>query len=669
LCPPFLRRLKMWSLSHFLQGPTQMCGIAGIIGRLDEPNRTALKRMSDAMVHRGPNASGTWISAPDARGWGALLAHRRLSILDLSPAGAQPMIDPVTGHVMVFNGEIYNFGDLRRRLEAEGEEFQSTGDTAVMLRAVGLHGPSAVSWLRGMFAFACWDPKRCRLLLARDPLGIKPLYLARSIAPHSGWSVAFASEVRALLASGLLGTPRLDPQAVASGVWNGFVVGPGTAVRNVDLLWPGRLLEIDSRGKLIREEDFWRIPSSAPVPTMDEESLAAILDEGLRLHLASDVPLAVFLSGGVDSSVVANLAQRAAQNPIHTFTLAFEEQELNEGPIARRIAAAIGTQHNEVVLTEGHFVENLDAALNSLDQPTFDGLNAYYMSQAIRTAGFTVALSGTGGDELFGGYTTYRDLPALRRWSRVAGWIPRDLQVAAANLATWPLRHSGGALPPQTRWAKLPEMIRHSDDLLALYQLAYALFLPGFQHELLAPDFAQALADGLSPAMRKRIIGETRDRTPLSAISVMEQRLFLGERLLRDNDVASMASSLEQRVPLVDQVVFESVDRLPDRARYQPLGRKAILRRIGLRGLDPGLFERAKSGFVLPFDRWIRRGLKNLMDQTLRDPQAVAPAGLDPAAVGRLWRAFLEGAPGMYWSRVWSVYVFIRWCHRNRVFR
>ena len=646
-----------------------MCGIAGIIGRLDDLNRAALERMNDAMVHRGPDASGTWVSAPDARGWGALLAHRRLSILDLSPAGAQPMVDPVTGHVIVFNGEIYNFRELRRRLEAEGQELQSTGDTAVMLRALGLHGPEAVGWLRGMFAFACWDPKERRLLLARDPLGIKPLYLARSSDPDAGWSLAFASELRALLASGLLGAPRLDPQAVASSVWNGFVIGPGTAVKGVDLLWPGRLLEFDGEGKEVRQQDFWRIPDRAPDPIADEDSLAAILEEGLRLHLASDVPLAVLLSGGVDSSAVANLAQLAAQSPIHTFTLAFEEEELNEGPIARRIAAAIGTQHHEVVLTEARFVENLEAALDSLDQPTFDGLNAYYISRAIRAAGFTVALSGTGGDELFGGYTSYRDLPVLHRWSRRVAWVPRSLQIAVARLATWPLRRSGGTMPPQTRWAKLPEMVRHGDDLLALYQLAYALFLPGFQHELLAPSFAEALADGLPAAMRQRIIAESRGRTPLSAISVMEQRLFLGERLLRDNDVASMACSLEQRVPLVDQVLLESVDRLPDHARYQPLGQKAVLRRIGLRGLDPALFERPKSGFVLPFDRWIRRGLKDAMDQTLRDPQAIAPVGLDPVAVGRLWRAFLDGAPGMYWSRIWSVYVFIRWCHRNRVFR
>jgi asparagine synthase (glutamine-hydrolysing) len=646
---------------------TPMCGIAGIIGRVSEPNRLALKRMSDAMVHRGPDAQGLWESPPDARGWGALLAHRRLSILDLSPAGAQPMIDPVTGQVIVFNGEIYNYVELRERLVAEGQRFESTGDTAVMLRALGTHGHDALPWLRGMFAFALWDPARRALLLARDPLGIKPLYLARSRDPAAGWSLAFASELRALLASGLLGTPHLDPAAVASVVWNGFVAGPGTAVEGVELLWPGRALELDARGAEVRAEDFWTIPAAPAGPAMDEERLGALLEDGLRLHLASDVPLAVFLSGGIDSSAVANLAQRAARTPIHTFTLAFEEQELNEGPAARRIAAAIGTRHQEVVLTEGHFVEHLEAAVGSIDQPTFDGVNSFYMSHAIRAAGFTVALAGTGGDELFGGYSSYRDLPVLHRLSRQVRWLPRELLVAAASLGTTGLRRSGGAIPPQTRWAKLPEMVRRGDDLQALYQLAYALFLPGFQGELLAPRAADALVDGLPRAMHDRLAAETRARTPLSAIAVLEQRLFLGERLLRDNDVASMAASLEQRVPLVDQVLFEGVDRLPDADRFRPIGRKAILRRIGLRGLDPALFERPKSGFVLPFDRWIRRGLRKAIDETLRDPLAAKAAGLDPEAVRRLWQAFLDGAPGVYWSRVWAVYVLLAWCQRHSV--
>ncbi len=646
-----------------------MCGIAGIIGKVDEANREALRRMSAAMVHRGPDGSGTWESAPDGGGWGALLAHRRLAILDLSPAGAQPMVDPVSGHAIVFNGEIYNFHELRERLGARAADLRSTGDTAVMLRSLALHGRDALPWLRGMFAFAAWDPASRTLLLARDPLGIKPLYLARRRDPGGNWALAFASELRALLASGLLGTPRLDPRAVASVAWNGFVVGPGTAVEGVELLEPGRLLEVDGRGAPREERDFWTIPGAAPEPPEDEAGLARVLEEGLRLHLASDVPLAVFLSGGVDSSAVANLAQRAACAPVHTFTLAFEEQELNEGPAARRIAAAIGTHHREVVLTEGHFVSRLEAAVDGLDQPTFDGLNAYYMSLAIREAGFTVALVGTGGDELFGGYSSFRDLPVLHRWLRPLRRLPRRLPVAAARLATAGLRRSGGAVPPQTRWAKLPDMMARGDDLLGLYQMAYALFLPGFQRELLGSEVAGALVDGLPPLQRARLAAETRRRAPLAAISVMEQRLFLGERLLRDNDAASMAASIEQRVPLVDQLLFEAVDRLPDAARYRPVGKKGILRRIGLRGLDPALFDRPKSGFVLPFDRWIRAGLRAEMDRTLRDAQAVAAAGLEPAAVARLWRAFLDGAPGLYWSRVWALYVLVRWCHRHRVFR
>src|SRR5713226_197522 len=641
-----------------------MCGIAGIIGRIGDRNRAALQRMSAAMVHRGPDGQGTWESPPDSRGVGALLAHRRLAILDLSPAGAQPVVDPASGHVIVFNGEIYNFRELRDRLVASGQTFQSTGDTAVMLRALGTQGPDAIASLRGMFALASWDPQRRQLLLALDPLGIKPLYVARCPYPSGEWSLAFASEVRALLASGLLPNPRLRPEAAASMVWNGFIVGPQTAVEGVESLWPGQLRVYGGSGKEEMARDFWTVPPPA-TDSMDEHRLSSILEECLRIHLISDVPLGVFLSGGVDSSAVANLAQKANRGPIHTFTLAFEEPEYNEGPIARRIAEGIGTSHREVVLAERQVVSQLDKALDSLDQPTFDGLNSYYMSHAVREAGFTVALVGTGGDELFGGYTSVRDLPRLHRWSRRLRWVPRGALASAARLAMATLRRSNGAIAPQTRWAKLPDMLRRGDDLIALYQLAHALFLPDFQRALLPSD--GALVDGLPPAARARLEGETRARSPLSAISVLEQRLFLGERLLRDGDAASMAVSLEQRVPLVDQTLFETVDRLDDATRYKPIGRKAELRRIGLRGLDPALFERPKSGFVLPFDRWIRRGLRKTMDETLRDPQAVRAAGLAPEAVGRLWRAFLDGAPGMYWSRVWGLFVLVHWCRRNRV--
>ncbi len=645
-----------------------MCGIAGIIGRIGDRNRAALQRMSAAMVHRGPDGQGTWESPPDSRGVGALLAHRRLAILDLSPAGAQPMVDPVSGHVIVFNGEIYNFRELRDRLVASGQTFQSTGDTAVMLRALGTQGPDAIASLRGMFALASWDPQRRQLLLARDPLGIKPLYVARCPYPSGEWSLAFASEVRALLASGLLPNPRLRPEAAASMVWNGFIVGPQTAVEGVESLWPGQLRVYGGSGKEEVARDFWTVPPPA-TDSMDEHRLSSILEECLRIHLISDVPLGVFLSGGVDSSAVANLAQKANRGPIHTFTLAFEEPEYNEGPIARRIAEGIGTSHREVVLTERQVVSQLDKALDSLDQPTFDGLNSYYMSHAVREAGFTVALVGTGGDELFGGYTSFRDLPQLQRWSQRLRWVPRGAVQAGARLLASTLQRTNGAIRPQTRWAKLPDMVRRGDDLIGLYQLAYALFLPDFQRALVTAEVDGTLVDGLPAALRARLEQETHARSPLSAISLLEQRVFLGERLLRDNDAASMAASIEQRLPLVDQVLFEAVSRLPDAARYHPLLQKAVLRRIGLRGLDPGLFDRPKSGFVLPFDRWIRRGLSKAIDQTLRDPGAVTAAGLNPAAVRQLWQAFLDGAPGLYWSRIWAIYVLVRWCLRHGVRR
>src|SRR5438128_5047172 len=644
-----------------------MCGIAGIIGRIGDRNRAALKRMSDAMIHRGPDDQGAWESPPDSRGFGALLAHRRLAILDLSPAGAQPMVDPVSGHVIVYNGEICNFQELRERLSASGQTFASSGDTAVLVRALGLQGADAVASLRGMFAFASWDPQRRQLLLARDPLGMKPLYVACSGDPSADWSLAFASEVRSLLASGLLGKPRLRPEAAASVVWNGFVAGPYTAVEGIESLWPGELRVYGAGGKQELARDFWTVRQPG-ADAMDEERLSSILEECLRLHLISDVPLGVFLSGGVDSSAVANLAQKATRAPIHTFTLAFEEPEYNEGPIARQIAQGIGTQHREVVLTEERVAGQLDKALDGLDQPTFDGLNSYYMSYAVRQAGFTVALVETGGDELFGGYTSFRDLPRLHSWFRRLRWMPRGTVEAGARLiASATRRSNGGAIPPQIRWAKLPDMLRRGDDLIALYQLAYALFLPDFQRALIPSD--GALVDGLPGKLRARLEQEIRERSPLSAISVLEQRLFLGERLLRDNDAASMAASIEQRLPLVDQVLVEAVSELPDGPRYQPLRQKAALRRIGLRGLDGALFDRPKSGFVLPFDRWIRRGLSERIDQTLRDPAAVGAAGLRPAVVRRLRDAFLGGARGLYWSRVWAVYVLVRWCLRNEVHR
>ena len=364
-----------------------MCGIAGIVGRVSPAHRAALDRMNAAMAHRGPDGVGVWVSPPDADGFGCLLGHRRLAILDLSSAGDQPMLDSSGGgsRVIVYNGEIYNFIDLRRELEQAGERFTSSGDTAVMLRLLALHGPEAVTRLRGMFAFALWDNDARRLVLARDPLGIKPLYVCRNPDPQGEWSLVFASEVRTILASGLLARPRLDRRAVAAVLWNGFVPGPITAVEGIESLGAGQLWLCDRSAEPLRRR-YWTMPRPQDQAPIDEAELRAIVHDSVARHLVADVPLGVFLSGGIDSSAVAALAQRANGAPVHTFTLAFDDAELNEGEFARVVATAIGTEHREIRLTEAQFASSLDTAIDTLDQPTFDGLNSYYISRAVREA-------------------------------------------------------------------------------------------------------------------------------------------------------------------------------------------------------------------------------------------------------------------------------------------
>jgi asparagine synthase (glutamine-hydrolysing) len=646
-----------------------MCGIAGIIGRITETNRQAVRQMSSAIAHRGPDGENFFETAPDNRGNGVFFAHRRLSILDLSDAASQPMTDPVTGqHTLIFNGEIYNYVELRERLKSQGQSVRSSGDTEVTLRLLSLGGLKAVGDLRGMFAFALWDNLTSQVLLARDPMGIKPLYICRNPDRSDAreWSLLFASEVRAILASGLLKTPRLNPAAIASFVWNGFVPGPNTIIDGIDLLPAARAVMFDLSGREQVNDIIWHMPGVNAPKNSNAAEVRSALHESVHLHLASDVPLGVFLSGGIDSSSVANIAAKTSKSEIVTFTLAFEEREYDEGPFAREIAKAIGTRHKEVLFTEQHFLSSLDQALESIDQPSFDGLNSFYISQAVREAGVKVALVGSGGDELFGGYKSFRDLPRLQAIAKALGWLPKNGRIAIAQAIARLADRKSGGIGAQVRWAKLPSMMANADDLLQIYQLAYALFVPDFYSKILDVP-APGVASGLPDLLRRDLEDEIAGRTALSALGILEQRLFLGERLLRDTDVASMAVSLETRLPLVDSKVTDVVARLPDDVRYAPLGRKQLLRDVGLEGLDPSLFERPKRGFQMPFDRWIRQRLGTQMDNVMRDSELCYSVGLDGDAVRLLWHAFQGGGKGLYWSRVWAIYVLLRWCERHAV--
>lgn len=596
-----------------------------------------------------------------------MLAHRRLSILDLSETANQPMCDRERGQVIAYNGEVYNFKDLRQQLEAQGSHFVSSGDTEVVLRWLALRGPDSLSRLRGMFAIALWIPEQGRLLLARDPLGIKPLYYCKNPAgaDADGWTLMFASEVRALLAARLLDKPSLDPTAVASVLWNGFVMGPGSAVRGVRSIGPGEYRIFDVAGRERTQKRYWSIPNATR--RQQAADVVESLRDSVRVHQVSDVPLGVFLSAGIDSSSVANLAHRTSSEDVRTFTLAFEEEAYDEGRHARRIARAIGTKHTEIMLTESDFIGGLERALGSLDQPSFDGLNSYYISRSVRDAGLKVALIGTGGDELFGGYTSFRD---LSRWARLAPMmklVHPALRSMFARGVTRIAHGKPGRVPPQLRWAKLEAMFESPNDLLRSYQLSYALFLPEFHEALLGAPVEPAMVDGLPRSMSDALRAEIAGRSCLSAISALELRCFLAERLLRDTDAASMAVSLEVRLPLVDTVVMQAVAGVPDDQRYHPLGQKRLLRRAGLEGLHPDLFKRKKTGFVLPFSRWIRSELGSVMEERLRDESLLERAGLNPAAVTALWEAFQAGAPGIYWSRVWVLFALLDWCSRYDV--
>lgn len=658
-----------------------MCGIAGAVGSLSrarsrdvaagERVAECVARVSDALRHRGPDGSGTWCTERRE----VVFAHRRLAIIDLSEGGAQPMVDAASGCAITYNGELYNFQELRRELESCGDRFISSSDTEVVLKAFVRWGLDAIPRLRGIFAMGIWDPRSRSVHLIRDQMGIKPLYwtIVRGGA-LGGETLLFASELRSLLASGVV--PRkLDPAGVASFLAQGFVVGPNTIVEGVKLL-PGASILTLSPGSGSEESNtlslkrYWELPASA-AGSKTEQDLHEVLANTVRTQLVSDAPLGIFLSGGIDSSAVAALASDAAPGAVHTFTIGFEDKGLDESRFAAAVAAAIGSRHTNVVLREDDFLEQLPDSMTAIDQPTFDAINTYFVSRAARNAGMTVALAGTGGDELFGGYRSFVELPKMMRGT---SWFPgRQLDgvmrgaAAAGGGIFWDILKKA---PPQTRWGKLMDVARGANDLLALYQVSYSLFTAETQQRLASSQVKSVQSQqvfGLPAAVADSWRGRVRDEELLHAISMLELSSFIGERLLRDTDAASMAVALEVRVPLLDHVLCETVAGLDPTLRFKPLLKKMALQRAGLSKLDPSLFDRPKSGFVLPIAGWTRRGLKSELDRTFSDVELIERVGLDAGTVRKLWRSYTSGGRGLHWTRVWSIYVLLAWCRTHEL--
>lgn len=648
-----------------------MCGIAGAVGIAQALSMDVVNRMTEAQYHRGPDDSGTQrIDAITGACW---LGSRRLAIIDLSPAGRMPMTDPTSGNSIVYNGEVHNFLALRRDLEAKGERFCSRTDTEVVLRLYSRHGLGCLEQLRGMFAWAIWDVARQELVLARDRAGEKPLYYVELPG-----AFLFASEVRALLASGLV-ERRIDRESLEVYLANGFLVSPGTIVRGVRSLMPGHWLRVSGIGRVVGGGCYWRPPrpargSASPKDEAGYEDTArTLLRDAVRLRAISDVPLGVFLSGGLDSSVIAALLSQEGAD-VRTLSIAFSEEKFDESRFARAVASHLGTAHTEALVTHQDFVHWLPQALQALDQPSFDGLNTFCVAKVAREAGLTVALSGIGADELFGGYPFVRTAPAVNMVARLV----RSSRLRPAFRAWTKRQAADAALSGYKKLADLavdewPAIGTVAGRRLASYEVAQLLFPSWSRAQLLACTPREAgtsqAGNGALPSALVDVVREDLAMLdPVGATSLLAWRLFLGERCLRDTDTMSMGVSLETRAPFTDHLFVEHLLRIPVSVRCRGAPSKAFEWQIFGNLLAPALPPRQKQGFTFPFALWLRRPeVAAMIRATLEDTRLLSYIGLNPQSVRLIWNGFTAQPSRIPWSRGWALYVLAQWCQCNGV--
>ena len=572
-----------------------MCGIAATFcyggGRVD---RDALFRSRACMEARGPDAAGYWEHDDGHIG----LAHRRLSIIDLTDRGAQPMANADGSLQVIFNGEIYNYQSLRDHLEAQGYRFQSDSDTEVLLHLYAEHGRNLVERLRGMYAFALYDDARQGLLMARDPYGIKPLYYG-----DDGGAVHLASQVQALRAHGALDTRSHPAGHVGFFLW-GHVPEPHTLYKGIQALPAGHTCWVDTKAGAEPPREFASVSGALRRAEQrtngrrahDEDPTAALRDallDSVRHHLIADVDVGLFLSAGLDSATLTALASEV-HDQVKTVTLGFEEfrgTNKNEVPGAERIAERYGTDHETVWVTRDDFAAAHDDLLDAMDQPSIDGANSYFVSRAARKAGLKVALSGLGGDELFGGYPSFSQIPRL---VSTIGAVP-----GAATIGKG-LRAVAAPVVERMTSPKYAGIFEYGGDYSGAYLLRRGLYMPWELPKVLDPDLVKEGWESLQPRLRLEQTTRGLQNEHLR-VTALESTWYMRNQLLRDTDWASMAHSLEVRTPLVDWTLLSDVAPLVDR---HGLTKQDMARTPG-RGLPSDLLNRPKSGFTVPVREWL----------------------------------------------------------------
>lgn len=632
-----------------------MCGIFGIATSAGCIPRDILDRGTKALAHRGPDDAGTVVLRDGAAGEIGL-GNRRLAILDLSPLAHQPMHDPGTGNWIVYNGEIYNFRDLRRELEQGGAQFTSHSDTEVLLKAYARWGEQCLTRLRGMFAFALWDAARQHLFLARDPMGIKPFYYAQSNP-----NFIFASEVRAILQSGLI-PARLDLVGVLNYLSFGSAYDPFTLAEGIHALPAGHCM-VWKCGS-IRQWRYWDLvdsesdvgagASSDVRNSIGHESLdlRTAIEEAVRLQLVSDVPVGVFLSGGIDSSALVGVLARSGIKP-STFSIVFREADFSEAEFSRAVSRKFQTDHHEITVSQRDVLQSIPDAVRAMDLPSMDAVNTFCVSRQARAAGVKVALSGLGGDEVFAGYSNFRTVPRMEQFLRFWKHVPSSA------------RHSFGAAfsavthcNDQNR--KLAMLVGSNGRLLHPYFLSRTLFAPAQRDQLLSSGSDETLAK--ASQSQREWLGRSLHLDPINRVSYLESRCYMLNTLLRDTDSMSMSQGLEVRVPLIDHQLAKAVLALPGNHKVSVDTPKPLLVGAVDDLLPDEVVHRPKRGFTLPFEYWLRGELRPEVEDVLTRKIGEGPLSsvLNASAVRTIWNDFLRGATS--WTRPWSLFVLQRWC-------
>jgi len=643
-----------------------MCGIFGIIGRNAPVATEVLERATRSLSHRGPDDSGTVILCDSTREAVEIgLGNRRLAIIDLSPQGHQPMNDPTTGNWIVYNGEVYNFREVREKLAQAGVLFRSNSDTEVILKAYAYWGEKCLHEFRGMFAFAIWDPGLHRLFIARDPMGIKPLYFYQS-----DQYFIFSSEVRTLLGTGLV--PRtLDSAGLVNYLTFGSLYDPNTLVEGVNALPPGCYLTWEEG--LLKQEQYWDLVgpnileqnlaedcdyscAGAEKRGKLETQVAEVLDESVRMQLVSDVPVGVFLSGGIDSSSLVGILSRNGVRP-STFSIVFREEDYSEAKYSRAVAQHFRTDHHEITVAQSDFFAAIDPAIHAMDLPTIDGINTYFVSEQTRAVGVKVVLSGLGGDEMFAGYSSFRTVPQMERfataWDRMPGAFRNPLANIFAALA-----------PSSDQNRKLTTLARDGGGIVHPYFLSRMLFTPEQQSVLLSEMKASPAAFQRAEKPPSESLTRAQSLDPVNRVSYLESRCYMLNTLLRDSDFMSMAHGLEVRVPLIDHRLARRVLALPGSWKLNSGTPKPLLVNALGGQLPEKIVHRRKRGFTLPFEHWLRDALRPVVEESLRKiGDGVLGTRISERAVGGVWEDFLDGRTS--WSRPWSLYVLQRWCEQH----